>query len=56
MVDSVVSLMFVIAISLRWCEPAPLEMWFGVLISICFVLYLTSVNKSIFTLAESELN
>ena len=55
-VDSVVSLMFAIAISLRWHEPAPLEMWFGVLISICFVLYLTSVNKFIFTLVEPEIN
>lgn len=51
-VDFVVSLMFAIAISLRWREPAPLEMWFGVLISMCFVLYLTSVNESILTLAE----
>ncbi len=55
-VDFVVSLMSAIAISLRWREPAPLEMWFGVLISICFALYLASVNKSIFTLAQSGIN
>ena len=53
-VDFVFSLMFTIAISLRWREPAPLEMWFGVLISLCFVLYLTSVNKSVFSRLNLE--